>query len=58
MRPIFFTELYAGGIDVKDYKLDGRGVTCLSGFLRASTDEVGMPTNPAPKQATLYSYFC
>ena len=43
-------------VDVEDDELSGRGVTCLSGFLRASTEEVGMPTKPAPKQVTLYLY--
>ena len=43
-------------VDVEDDELSGGGVTCLSGFLRASTEEVGIPTKPAPKQVTLYLY--
>lgn len=53
MRSIFFAELNAGGIYVKNHELSFEEYTCLSGFLSARTEEVGIPTNPAPKQTTL-----
>ena len=58
VRSIFFAELNAGGIDVKNDELSFEERTCLSGFLSASTEEVGIPTNPAPKQTTLKAYIC
>jgi len=51
---VLLTQLYPLLIDVVQDKLDSRIDTCLSGFLDASTAEVGIPTKPAPKQATLY----
>lgn len=53
MGLVFLAELNAFSVDVIDYELLNILYTCLSGFLRARTEEVGIPTKPAPKQTTL-----
>ena len=54
MRFVFFAKLDPFAVDIVDDELGKEKSTSLSGFLRARTEEVGMPTKPAPKHAILY----
>lgn len=50
---VFLAEVDSVGVDIVNHELDKEKGTCIAGLWSASTAEVGMPTNPAPKQVTL-----